>query len=531
MRITFSCGLMLVSLLLCVLVAGCSRERSPGIKGAVLRYPMAVEPATMDPAVIFEGGTGDLLQNIYEGLVGFDENNRIRPVLAEKWEVGQDGKTYTFHLKAGVTFHNGRTLNAADVKYSLERALLPSTRSTSALNYLGEIVGAEEVANGKRKDLPGINVIDSDSVAITLKRPRGYFLGALAYATGFIVCREAIEQNSGVLDERAAVGTGPFKLLEYRRRAKVVLVRNDRYHGGKPLLERIERPIVLDSQTRHLMYENGEIDLTAISASDYLRDQKDPKLSRELHRFPLASVVYLCMHPKRVPAFRDIRVRQAFAQALDKDEIIRVASHGLWTRADGLLPPGLPGANAELPKSTYDVTSAKRLISEAGFGGARFPRLTLTYSQGVPERSAMAQVVRSSLQRNLGISVALQEREAATFVTDRRDEKMPFYIGVWDSDYLDPQNSLSTLLRTGAPLNDFGYSNPRFDALVDRADAESDQNARVKLYQEAERIAMEDVALLPVYFGNTRLIVKPNVKDLKINLMGYLPHYTTRVAP
>ena len=432
----------------------------------------------------------------------------------------------------GVTFHNGRALNAEDVKYSLERALLPSTRSSSALNYLGEVVGAEEVANGKRKDLPGVRVVDSDTVVITLRRPRGYFLGALAYPTGFIVCREAIEKNGGVLDERATVGTGPFKLLEYRRRAKVTLVAYELYHGGKPPLARIERPIVLDSQTRHLMYENGEIDLTPISASDYLRDQKDAQLKQQLHRFPLASVVYLCMHPKLVPAFRDIRVRRAFGEAIDKDEVIRVASHGLWTRADGLLPPGPPGANSELPKSTSDPESAKRLLAEAGFAGGRgFPRLTLTYSQGVPERSAMAQVVRSSLQRNLGISIALQEREAATFVTDRRDEKMPFYIGVWDSDYLDPQNTLSTLLRTGAPLNDFGYSNARFDSLVDRADASSDQAARVKLYQSAERIAMDDVALLPIYFGNTRLIVNPKVKDLKINLMGFLPHYTTRVAP
>src|SRR5687767_6385542 len=293
---------LLVSTIAFASLLGCRRGDKATGNGAVLRYPMAVEPATLDPAVIFEGGTGDLLQNIYEGLVGFDENNQIRPILAEKWDVGADGKTTTFHLRSGVTFHNGRTLNAEDVKYSLERALLPSTRSSSALNYLGEIVGAEEVANGKRKDLPGVRVIDSDSVAITLNRPRGYFLGALAYPTGFIVCREAIEKNGGELDERAAVGTGPFKLLEYRRRAKVTLVANEQYHGGKPNLERIERPIVLDSQTRHLMYENGEIDLTSISASDYLRDQKDPQLSKELHRFPLASVAYMCMHPKLVPA-------------------------------------------------------------------------------------------------------------------------------------------------------------------------------------------------------------------------------------
>ena len=485
----------------------------------------------MDPALVTEGGTGDVLQNIFEGLVGFDENNRIRPVLAEEWDISPDGRIYTFRLKAA-KFHNGRALTAEDVRYSLERALLPATRSNSALNYLGEIDGADELANGKRKRLEGVEALSDREVRIRLRRARGHFLGALAYPTGFIVCREAIEKNGGALDEKAAIGTGPFKLEEYRRRSKLTLTAFSDYHGGKPALDRIERPIVLDAQTRHLMYENDEIDLTAISASDYLRDQKEPRLKSELHRFPLASVVYLCLHPRLQPAFADIRVRRAFAAALDKDEIIRVASHGLWTRADALLPPGLPGSNQSMPKIEYNPAAARKLLADAGYPNGRgFPALTLVFSQGVPERSAMAQVVRQTLRRNLGISVSLQEREAATFISDRRDEKMPFYIGVWDSDYLDPQNTLSTLLRSGVPLNDFGYRNPRFDALVDRADAESGQSKRVALYQDAEKIAMDDLALLPIYFGNTRLIIKPRVKDLKINLMGFLPHYSTRVAP
>ena len=485
----------------------------------------------MDPAVVTEGSTGDVLQNIYEGLIAFDEDNRIRPVLAEKWEVSPDGKTYTFHLRKGVEFHNGTAFDASDVKYSLERALLPSTRSSSALNYLGEIEGAQELATGKRTDLPGVSAVDDQTVAIRLRRPRGYFLGALAYTTGSIVCREAIDKNGGVLDERAAIGTGPFKLQEYRHRARITLLANDHYHGGRPKLDRIERPIVLDPQTRHLMYENDEIDLTAVTASDYLRDQKDPELKPQLHRFPLASVVYLCPHPRLVPAFRDMRVRRAFAAAIDKNEIIRVASHGLWTRADSMLPPGLPGSNPNVETMAYDPALAKTLLAQAGFPGGRgFPQLTLIFSQSVPERSAMAQVIRENLRRNLGITVSLKEREAATFIADRRDEKMPFYIGVWDSDYLDPQNTLSTLLRTGAPLNDFGFSNSAFDSLVDQADADPDQARRVKLYEQADQIAMDNLALIPIYYGNTRLLVKPRVKDLKLNLMGFLPHYSTRIA-
>src|SRR5207249_4259214 len=157
-------------------------------------------------------------------------------ILAEKWDISQDGLTYTFHMRQNVRFHNGRALTAADVKYSLERALWPETRSSSALNYLGFIKGASDVANGKRKDLVGVKVAEPLIVRITLTRPRGYFLQSLAYATGWIVCREAIEKNRGVLNEGAAIGTGPFKLEDYRHGAKVILAANAGYWGGKPPL-------------------------------------------------------------------------------------------------------------------------------------------------------------------------------------------------------------------------------------------------------------------------------------------------------
>src|SRR5262249_20934681 len=154
----------------------------------------------------------------------------------------------------------------------------PDTRSSSALNYLGFIRGADQVAAGKRKDLAGVTLPGPRTVVITLTRPRGYFLQALSYATGWVVCKEAIEKNGDVLDENAAIGTGPFKLDEYRHGAKVTLTTNREYWGGKPPLDRIERPIVLDPNTRHLMYENGELDMIGLGATDFQRDKQDPVL-------------------------------------------------------------------------------------------------------------------------------------------------------------------------------------------------------------------------------------------------------------
>lgn len=512
----------------CICLAGCGRTNNSALS-AVLRYPLAIEPSTFDPSQVNEGGTGDLLQNIYEGLVAYGPDNRIVPALAEHWEVSRDGRIYVFHLR-NARFHNGRPLNASDVKYSLERAVWPATKSSSAPNYLAGISGLSDVTRGKSRDLVGVQVENASTVKITLDKPRGYFLSALAYPTGWVVCREAIERNGGVLDDRAAIGTGPFRLKVYRVHGKAALERNDEYWGGRPKLAGIERPVVLDPSTRHLMYENGEIDLTAISASDFLRDRDDPKLRGQLSASPAPSVVYLCLHPKLRKAFADPRIRKAFSLALDKDELVRVASHGLYARADSLLPSGMPGADPNVPRSAFDPMAARKLFEQAGFQGGRgFAPLTLVYTQNQPERSAMAQLIRSQLQQNLGISISLQEREAALFVKDRREEKMDFYIGVWDMDYLDPQNIISTLLRTGAPLNNFGFSNQEVDSLVDRADSEPNQDKRLALYRQADRIAFEQCVLIPLVFPSTRMLTKPYVKDIPRNLLGMLPHTTTRM--
>jgi ABC-type transport system substrate-binding protein len=494
----------------------------------VLRYPIIAEPTSLDPVTATDPATLELTQNIYEGLVRFDEKNETVPCLAEKWDVGADGKEYTFHLRKGVRFHNGREFSSADVKWSFERALLPETKSPVAANYLAGIVGVDEVASGKTRELSGVKVVDPWTVVIRLKAPRAFFLGELAYNTGWIFCREAIEKTGGHIDETSAIGTGPFKLANYQHGARATLARFDDYWGGRPKLARIERPIVIDPQTAHVMFENGEVDLCDISIDDYVNDGKSPTLSSVRHLVPLPAVTYLAMGQAAQPAFRDKRVRLAFARAIDRDQIAQIAYRGVCARADGILPPGLPGHDPAFPHIPYDPAGAKRLLSEAGFPEGRgFPRLVLVYTQKSPELAAAAQIIRDNLKVNLGIEVDIQERESATFLADARAKRLPFHLNTWYADYLDPQNFLPTLLRTGASVNRVSYSNPRFDALCDQADRELDQKKRIALYQEADRLAMSEAPLLPLIYRSSAELVKPYVRDREVNLMGSLPHRKT----
>ena len=519
--------LVLVGAALC---GGCHRGSSVAGKSGVLRYPMPLEPLTLDPARLDETPTLELLQNVYEGLVMFDVNSRVVPQLAVRWENSSDHLTYTFHLRKGVRFHNGRTLTAEDLKYSLTRALRPETKSGVSMNYLGGIVGAKEVADGKRKDLPGVKALDESTLSITLDKPRGYFLGALAYPTGWVVCKEAIAANGGILDERSGVGTGPFKLADYRHGSKFTLTANPDYWGGKPPLDRIERPIVKDPMVAHIKYETGEVDMAGIPAEEFERDKANPKLKSEIHVMPSTVVFFLTMHPRLQPVFRNVKVRQAIGRSIDRDEIIRVASHGLWTRADTFLSPAMPGYDPNAAKIPYDPASARTLLAQAGYrDGKGFPTLTLVYTQSASAVSTVAQVMRDEIQRNLGIKVDLMERDGATLRTELLTQKVAFTVGDWGADYLDPQNFLSMLLRSGAPLNFFGYSNARFDALCDRADAESDMAIRIPLYRQADKIAMEEVALFPLMYGTARFLVKPYVRDWSRNAMSFLPHFRTRI--
>ncbi len=522
------------ALLGCVTACGRKNATNDARRAAVLRYPMIEEPPTLDPARFQDVYVTEMLGNVFEGLVTTDSTNKIAPCLAERWDISPDAMIYTFHLRSNARFHSGRLVTAADFKYSMERALAKKTRSPTAATYLRGIVGVREYISGRSSEIQGIQATDPRTLTIRLDKPMAYFLGMMTYPTAWAVCKEAVEETGGIVTEKSAIGTGPFKLSEYKHGSKVTLTAFPEYYGGKPLIDRIERPIVIDPQTMHVMYENGEIDFFSPALSDYTNDQSNPKLKSDSHLLPQANLFYLVLHQRLQPVFKDKRVRLAFALAIDREELSRIAYLRTSPAAYSFLPPAMPGSNPNIRKLPYDPAAARKLLAEAGYpGGQGFPRLTLVYLEKQPEWNAMAQVIRDSLKKELGITIDLQEHEAGSFWADTSDsEKIPFYISGWVADYLDPQDFLSTLLRSGAPYNHVAYSNPEFDSLCDRADAEPDAQERYDLYRQADQIAMDDVAVIPLVFYNQPVLTKPYLRDYAHNLLYFmLPHRATRIAP
>ena len=213
----------------------------------MLRYALISEPTTLDPAKVEDGTTIDLLQNVFEGLVKWDEKNNIVPSLAEKWELSPDGVTYTFHLRTGVKFQkNGREVTADDFKYSFERACDPKTASPVAANYIGDIKGATDRIQGKATDIAGVKVVDPHTLQITLNGFKPYWLGNMTYPCTFVVCKEEIAKTDGRGQRKFRSRNWPIHPEPLYQRRTGIACANPDYYAGKPKLDGIERPIILE---------------------------------------------------------------------------------------------------------------------------------------------------------------------------------------------------------------------------------------------------------------------------------------------
>lgn len=531
------CGVLII----CVVMGGCtthSNSPAPTTVGSsaqtdagshTLRQMLWSEPSSIDPATVPDVIATALVMHTFEGLTRFNEKNEIEPCLAEKWDISKDGKTYTFHLRKGVTFHNGRLFEAADVKYSWERALNPHTASSQAADYMDGILGVPDVAAGKRKDLPGVTVIDSNTLQVVLDRPRAYFTGMLAMPQDFVVCKEAVEKSDGKVTVQSYVGTGPFKFESYQPGQQFILTAYNAYWGGSPLCPRIEMPVILDKQTAYDNFLTNRIDVYSdMPAQRYAQDRDANKLQAEYHVSPQAAFAYLGLQEARQPLFQNRAIRRAFALAIDRDEIIRVAFKRVGEVATGILPKSMPLSGPTPPQIVYDPGKARDLLASAGYpGGKGFPSITLSYIQKDPDRESEALIIRRNLHDNLGIEVETSPREAGEFWKAEEKHGMEMYIGGWVADYLDPQDFLSTLYVSGRPMNFVDYKNPKFDALCADADSNLDNNKRAALYGQAHALLIDDMPVVPLVFEPRISLVHTYIKGWRDNMLYLLPNSHT----
>lgn len=517
--------------------AGCTKggfsKRDQAGKANVFRYPIVTNPTTLDPGLVQDGDTIDLLQQIYEGLVAWDENNQVVPRLAERWDIKDGGTTYVFTIRKGVKFHNGREVKAADFKWAMERNSNKAFGTESTVSYLYDIVGVKEHFAGQTPDISGIQAPDDYTLIIKIKQPRYYFLGKLTYLISAPLPKEAVPADKPITELSQVVGTGPFKIDRYIPEQLVTLKANKDYFEGAPKISAIERQVVKDPATRLNKYKGGEFDLVMLERQDIDAIKRDPQLRDQLKAFDRPAIHYVGMNQRMYPPFRDRRVRRAIAMAIDRERIVRQELGNVNQVAYGIIPPGVPGYR-EKPSSAipFDPAGARRLLAEAGYPDpSKMPPLQLSYREYRKDVDIVATAVATQLAKNLGLKVSQRTMEWGAYLQLWDRGQIAFYHMRWAADYLDPENFLSFMLSTEGPQNTLGYSNPEFDRLCAEADTSMDQPKRLQLYAQAEDIVLQDAPWVPIYFQRDFELISPRVKDLRTSLFGHLPHTKLWLSP
>jgi len=524
--------LWLISLLSVVALVGCSsggggfsdRKKAAEAGKSVFKYPIVTSPTTLDPHKVEDGDTIDLLQQIYEPMVKWDENSKPVPGTAESWEIKDGGTTWVFKIRKGMKFHNGREVTAEDFKWSFERVTNPKLASPVAATYLGDIVGLKEKLAGSAPEVTGVKVLDPLTLEIKITRPLAFFHHKLTYLVSAVLPKEGVPADSDITKPEQMIGTGPFKAGSYAVDQQFTLKANADYYLGAPKVESVERPIIKDAATRLNKYKNGDVDLVMLERQDVPALQKDPEYKDHLKFFDRPAIWYLGMAPNAYEPFRNVKVRRAFAMAVNRDILVDEVLGGINKKADGILPPAVSGHRNNAAVIPYNPTMAKQLLAEAGYpNGKGLPPLEFNFRDSRRDIQLVSEAIAQQLRTNLGVQVNLRSMEWGAYLEKRDAGKLQIYHMRWGADYLDPENFLTTLLTTNGPENKSGYSNPEVDKLCAEADVMPDGEARFAKYAQAEDLILQDAPWVPIYFQRDAELIRPHVKGLTESVFGHLP--------
>ncbi len=520
---------------------GCVRAKAarpdglvpPATPGNVLRLAVETDIRTLDPAVSTDWDSQPLVRLLYQGLLDYDDETRLIPWLAKELpEVSADATTFTFRLRPGMRFSSGREVTAEDCVYALERSLDPATKSWGD-GFLRGIAGAREYNQARARDgsLPlgpnglrprraeprhveGLRALDRYTLQIRLAVPDPAFPYVMTMTFTYPVPREAVEA-AGEDFFREPVGTGPFVLKEWKRNLRMRLERNPVYSGPyHPKLDAVEILMGVDEVVQQMMFERGELAFTPkIPDPDFIRMTTDPRWKACVVTMPSNEVACFHMNTEMEP-FDDRRVRQAMNYAVDKERILRLIN-GRGLPARGVVPPAMPGFNPNLPAYEYHPGRAKRLLAEAGYpNGFTVPMWVSNNTRYVK----LSQALQQDLAK-VGVKVELKTVAPTVASTAYRKRKtVPFGYSGWYMDYPDPGNFLDTFLNgeritEDHCLNLAFYSNPEVNDLLKRAGRETDRTRRIALYQQAERLVVEDAPWIFLYYPVRHKLRHPWLKD------------------
>lgn len=483
---------------------------------SVFRFYQEV-PNTLDPALASDSYSSSIVAQIYSPLVGLTSDLEPTPQVAESWTISRDGRTYVFHIRPGVRFHNGREVTAKDFEYSLTRVFREPFRSNGlAANYLDAIVGVREFTSGKAKRIRGIHALDKSRLEIVLTRPYSPLLAALALDQTSAVPREVAESGPNAL-ERRPVGAGPYRFVR-RDGRQVVLVANPAYFMGPAGIDTLvfyAPPGDVTAQGADALL-NGSATLSQLPLSRIEEFRARPGIA--VLKWNDLSLAFLGMNT-RIPPLDDERVRRAIALAMDRQAMLNASPEGK-SIATGMLPPGLPGYTPAQKAWPHDVVEARKLLAQAGYGPGRpLPELTLwKSSSSISGREADTVMVASLAEA--GIRLRLRYESWATLDREITARKAGLFALAWVADIPDPDTFLRALCYSTSSTNYFGFRSHEVDSLLDLARDTADPDRRMKTYRQAEETIVHAAPFVPLYHTASFIGIRDDVAGLEMNPLG-----------
>jgi peptide/nickel transport system substrate-binding protein len=490
----------------------------------ILHFGAVPQKINLDMYLNTQNAVMGISDHIIETLVRYDDDMNLKPLLITKLPTPTNGGlAYRFELKPDVKFHDGTTLKASDVKFSIEHMFYPSTGA--AMSWVCDmIVGAKDMLDGKADSLAGFKVIDDRTFEITLEYPYAPFLSALATAYTGIYPEKAFKAAGKDWGLKTFLGTGPFKVTKLDIDTAVVTERFADYHGPKPKLDGIEFIFIEDSNTRRMEFERGNIDVMELDATIYPEYSKNKKLGPMIGEFTPMGTISICPNQAFSP-FDNPKVREALSYAVDREMLARDLMKGTAKPATTFLTPGMLGYDKNAPAYKYDPEKAKALLAEAGFkDGIQIEGVIRnTHLNTQAGRTLLA---LQSQFKAVGIDMKITQVDPASWVEMRHESKVPLYISTWYADFPDPDGFIYSLLHSSnsASLSS-SYKSAEFDKLLDDARAISDNAKRDELYKKADHLATRvDYALIPLYNETMFYLAQPYVKGFKMSPV-YIFHF------
>jgi ABC-type transport system substrate-binding protein len=495
---------ILIAAAAALLLSGLPADAAPKQGGAVV-ITYKDDISTLDPAVGYDWQNWSIIKSIFDGLMDYEPGTtKLIPDLAESYDISPDGLTYTFKLRDGIKFHNGRSVTAGDVKWSIERAVNPATQSPGA-GYFSNIAGYEDVAGGKATTLSGITTPDDKTVVIKLTAPNAAFLHIMAINFGYVVPKEEVEKYGADFGHHP-VGTGAFKFVEWNLGQNLTLERfKDYFRKGVPYLDKITFEIGQEPTVNLLRLQKGEVDILGdgIPPAQFVQVTSDPAnkdlyvAGEQLH------TGYVALNVKVKP-LDDVRVRQAINMAINKERIVQILN-GRAKVANQVLPPAMPGYDQSYKGYPYDPAQAKKLLADAGLADGFSAEL---YVMNTDPQPRIAQAIQQDLAA-IGIEAdikAIAQAEVISAGGTEGQAPMVWSGGLaWIADFPDPSNFYSVILGCSGAIpggwNWSWYCNPELDKRAAAADAMTDPakaEERNKAWAAIFADVMKDAPWVPV---------------------------------